>query len=111
MFADWGRAAGLGSSYYKPGHYDPAMKGACPANPAAPFYISIDPKIDSSAGPFDKKPDDKCVVDHCKTLSGDPQQNCEGATQPLVLSHEMSWSIIILTQNQNGMNLDYPLLM
>jgi hypothetical protein len=40
---------------------------------------SISPKIDPSGGPFDKKPNDPCVVSACGKLTGDQRENCEGA--------------------------------
>jgi hypothetical protein len=39
--------------------------------------------IDPSGGPFDKKPNDPCVVAACGKLDGDQRENCEGAAAAL----------------------------
>ena len=82
LTADWGRLGGEGGSNFPATRYDPNDPNKCPNNLQDPFYISIDPNIDTSCGPFDKQPNDPCVVDACGKLDGDVRENCEGAPLP-----------------------------
>jgi len=80
--ADWGRSGGNGSSAYKGTSYNPNVANACPKHTGDPFYISITPAagVVDGSGPFDKKPNDPCVVQACNNLGGgDARENCEGA--------------------------------
>jgi len=87
--ADWGRSGGHGGSAFQGVRYNPNVANACPKHTGDPFYISITPAagVVDGSGPFDKKPNDPCVVQACNNLGGgDARENCEGV-MPAVLSH------------------------
>ncbi len=88
MYADWGRAGGQGGSAYLGKSYNPNVADACPKHTGSPFYISITPAagVVDGSGPYDKKPNDQCVVRACNNLGGgDARENCEGAMHALNL--------------------------
>ena len=82
LLADWGRAGGEGASAYPGTSYNPNVANACPKHTGDAFYISITPAagIVDGSGPYDKIPNDPCVVKACNNLGGgDKRENCEGA--------------------------------